>query len=51
LRDCGQGPEIVLADGGFHTLVAVEFEGDRLALRTLDIEAAPDGFDRAMACR
>jgi hypothetical protein len=51
LRDCGEGPDIVLADGGFHTLVAVAFEGDRLALRTLDIEAVPDGFDRAMACR
>ncbi|MGX0875566.1 hypothetical protein ACSSV4_000238 [Roseovarius sp. MBR-154] len=51
LRDCGQGPEMVLADAGFHTLVAVEFEGDRLSLRTLDIEAIPDGFDRAMACR
>ena len=51
LRDCGHGPEIVLADAGFHTLVAVGFEGNRLAVRTLDIEATPDGFDRAMACR
>ncbi|GAW36275.1 FG-GAP repeat protein [Roseovarius sp. A-2] len=51
LRDCGHGPEIVLADAGFHILVAVAYDDDRLALRTLDIDATADGFDRAMACR
>ncbi len=50
LRDCGQGPEIVLADAGFQTLVAVAFDGKDLAARPLGIAASPAGFDRAMAC-
>jgi hypothetical protein len=51
LRDCGTGPEIVLADAGFHGLVAVAFAGDGLAARRLGIEAGPAGFDRALACK
>mgnify|MGYP003137450328 CR=1 FL=1 len=51
LRDCGQGPEIVLADAGFETLVAVGFKGPDLTTRRLGIEASAPGFDRAMSCR
>ncbi|MBE0455159.1 MAG: VCBS repeat-containing protein [Roseovarius sp.] len=51
LRDCGQGPEIVLADAGFRRVVAVAFEGEALAARPLPIEASPAGFDTALACR
>ncbi|PKQ12279.1 MAG: hypothetical protein CVT70_09405 [Alphaproteobacteria bacterium HGW-Alphaproteobacteria-1] len=51
LRDCGHGPEIVLADADFRRLVAVAFEGEALAARRLPIEASPKGFDTALACR
>lgn len=51
LRDCGHGPEIVLADAAFRRLVAVAFEGEALAARPLPIEASPRGFDTALACR
>jgi len=50
LRDCGEGPEIVLADAGFQGLVAVAFAGDTLSARPLGIEASADGFDGAMSC-
>ncbi|KNX41998.1 FG-GAP repeat protein [Roseovarius tolerans] len=51
LRECGQGPEIVLADAGFRSLVAVGFDGAELVARTLGLEASAPGFDRAMSCR
>ncbi|WP_297772483.1 VCBS repeat-containing protein [uncultured Roseovarius sp.] len=50
VRDCGAGPEIVLADAGFQSLVAVALEDDALTSRALGLEASPSGFDRAMAC-
>lgn len=50
LRDCGTGPEIVLADAGFRRLVAVAFAGNALATRPLGLDADQTGFDRAMAC-
>lgn len=50
LRDCGQGPEIVLSDAGFRELVAVAFEGDALAARPLGIAASAAGFAQALAC-
>ena len=51
LRDCGHGPEIVLADAAFRRLLAVGFEGETLAARPLSIEASPTGFGQALACR
>ena len=50
LRDCGQGPEIVLADAEFRSLVAVAFDGPELTTRPLGIEASSPGFDDAMSC-
>lgn len=35
LRDCGQGPEIVLADAGWASIVAVTFDGASLSRRRL----------------
>lgn len=51
LRDCGQGPEIVVADAGFQRVLAVAFEGRQLVARPLGLRAGAAGFDRAMACR
>jgi len=51
LRDCGQGRQIVLADEGFRSLVAVAFDGPDLTVRPLGVEASASGFDHAMSCR
>ncbi|EDM71789.1 Integrins alpha chain [Roseobacter sp. AzwK-3b] len=51
LRDCGQGPEIVVADAGFRRVLSVAFEGRQLVARSLGTRADAAGFDRAMACR
>jgi hypothetical protein len=50
LRDCGQGPEIVVADAGFQRLLAVAFDGPALAARPLGLRANAAGFDQAMTC-
>jgi hypothetical protein len=50
LRDCGSGPEIVVADGGFSRIVVVRLEGRDLTTRPLDRAATAANFDRALAC-
>ena len=49
LRDCGDGPEWVLADAGWRRIMAVRLEDDRLAAR--DIGALGEaGFAPALDC-
>lgn len=50
LRDCGQGPEIVLSDAAFREVLAVSFDGDVLAARPLGLAASPAGFEQALTC-
>jgi hypothetical protein len=50
LRDCGAGPEMIMADAGFTKVLAVSFDGAELAARPLGLPATPAGFDRAMDC-
>jgi hypothetical protein len=50
LRDCGQGPEIILADDGYREVLAVTFDGGDLTARPLGIAADPAGFKEAMSC-
>lgn len=49
LRDCGQGPEMVLADGDWTTLLAVRFDGTALSSRGLGAYSA-DRMARALRC-
>lgn len=49
LRDCGQGPEMVLADAGWSTVVAVRFDGGGLTETVLG-PYAPDAMARALGC-
>ena len=49
LRDCGQGPEMVLADAGWSTVVAVRFDGDSLTETVLG-SYTPDAMARALGC-
>ncbi|WP_353471588.1 VCBS repeat-containing protein [Salipiger sp. H15] len=50
LRDCGAGPEMVLADGDFSRLVAARLDGTRLALRDLGPWSQPRS-EAALRCR
>jgi hypothetical protein len=49
LRDCGQGPEMVLADGDWSEIVAVRFDGTSLTRRGLGLYSA-DALERALGC-
>ena len=49
LRDCGQGPEMVLADGDWSEIVAVRFDGTSLTRRGLGPYSA-DALERALGC-
>jgi hypothetical protein len=51
LRDCGDGPEVVLADAGWSGLVGVRLGPSGLRREPLDLPATQSGFDTAMACR
>ncbi len=50
LRDCGGGPEMIVADAGFTEIVAIRYAGDALSRRGLGLAPTPAGFDRALAC-
>jgi hypothetical protein len=50
LRDCGDGPEMILADEAFARVVAIRFADGRLASRPAGQPATAAGFDRALAC-
>jgi hypothetical protein len=50
IRDCGAGPEMILADAGFTEILAVRFDGGRLASRPLGLAATEVNFVRALSC-
>jgi len=50
IRDCGAGPEILAASGDFARLIAVGFDGTRLAARDLGAWSQA-GFETALNCR
>lgn len=49
LRDCGQGPEMVLADAGWSSIVTVTFDGTSLSRRQLGDYTA-GALERALGC-
>ncbi|ANT60900.1 hypothetical protein AYJ57_11305 [Salipiger sp. CCB-MM3] len=50
LRDCGAGPEMVLADGGFDRLVAARLQGGAIALHDLGAWSL-DASELSLRCR
>ena len=50
LRDCGAGPEMVLASGDWQTRLAVRFDGGTLSARDLGGPATPEALAAARAC-
>ncbi|MDK3071866.1 FG-GAP-like repeat-containing protein [Sedimentitalea sp. JM2-8] len=51
LRDCGAGPEMVLADGGFNRIVLVRLTSNGLRRETTGLAATDGGFRRVLSCR
>ncbi|MEL6641142.1 MAG: VCBS repeat-containing protein [Pseudomonadota bacterium] len=49
IRDCGAGPEIVLASADWSQLLAVQFDGD-FSVSTLGTDTSRTAFATAMAC-
>jgi hypothetical protein len=50
LRDCGAGPEIVVADADWRRLLAVRLEGGRLTARDIGPHAGRASFSAALTC-
>ena len=50
LRDCGAGPELVLADPAWTRAMGVTLDGGRLRAVDLGPITGTAGLDRALAC-
>lgn len=50
IRDCSDGPEMILATGNWSDLVALRWDGDRFDWRILGNNTTRPAFARAMAC-
>lgn len=50
VRDCGSGPELIVARGDWSGLVAVRLSPNGLQASDAPGPASPDGFARALAC-
>ena len=50
LRDCGGGPELILADGDWQTVQAVRLGPDGLRARSIGRYDRPEDLDRALRC-
>jgi hypothetical protein len=50
IRDCGAGPEMILADAGFEQVISARLEGNHIVAAPLGRSATPAGFSRALSC-
>ena len=50
IRDCGAGPEMIVADADFAGILAVRFDGGELDSRPLGQPATAGHFRRALSC-
>lgn len=51
IRDCGQGPEMIVADAGWRRVLAVRFDGRGFARFDLGPHRGRESFAAAMACQ
>lgn len=51
IRDCGNGPEMVVATANWQTIVAVTFDGNSAVAKDIAPFAGPKSFAAALACR
>ncbi len=50
IRDCGAGPEMILATGNWFRVIAARLQGDVVTVRDLSAFTGPDSLDAAMVC-
>lgn len=51
IRECGSGPEMVMADAGWRRIVGVRFDGSEIKSRDLGAFQGQASVQRAMECR
>lgn len=51
IRDCGAGPEMVVADAGWTEVLALRFDGTNVHRKSLGPHKGRDSFARAMDCK
>ncbi len=51
IRDCGQGPEMIVADANWQDIYAVTLKGTTLTPRKLGPHKGRQSFTRALACK
>jgi hypothetical protein len=51
LRDCGTGPEMIVARADWRRLVAVTFDGTALSAREIGLHKGRQSFANALACK
>ncbi|MEK6217469.1 MAG: VCBS repeat-containing protein [Boseongicola sp.] len=51
IRDCGDGPEMIVADASWRNILAVQFDGSDFNQRVLGPHEGRSSFADAMACR
>lgn len=51
VRDCGSGPEVILSDGAWTTVMAVRLDGATLRARGMNVVPDRAGIERALRCR
>lgn len=51
VRDCGDGPELITADGGWHNIVGTRLQDDVLITRKIGVFQGRSSFEEALACR
>jgi len=50
VRDCGSGPEMIVATADWRALVAAQFENGEILARVIAAQTRPADFDAAMGC-
>jgi hypothetical protein len=51
IRDCGEGPEMIVADAGWRDLYAVTLANDTLSARKIGPHTGRNSFKRALDCK
>ncbi|MEL7345510.1 MAG: VCBS repeat-containing protein [Pseudomonadota bacterium] len=50
IRDCGDGPEMIVADANWARLLALSFDGEDVSATDIGRHAGRDSFARALSC-
>ena len=51
IRDCGRGPEVIVANSNWTRVLAVTFDGKRAKARDIGPHQGRASFAKALACK